>query len=91
MAPVNISLGSIATIDQLYHKLATACELRPGESQKITTVSVTYTWSGEQQRLRKDHAEDLKLFKEILGKAWERNSARFDEGCKVNMMLHVGV
>lgn len=91
MAPVNISLGSIATIDKLYHKLATACELQPDESKKITTISVTYTWSGKQQRLRKGQTEDLELFKEILGKAWERDSARFDEGCEVNMMLHVGV
>ena len=91
MAPVNIPLGSIATIEQLYYKLATACELRPDESEKIAAVSVTYTWSGEQQRLRKGQTEDLELFKKILGKAWAKDSARFDEDCKVNMMLHVDV
>ena len=91
MAPVNISLGSIATIEQLYQKLATACELQPDESKKIAAVSVTYTWSGEQQRLRKGQTEDLELFKDIVGEAWESDSARFEKGCKVNMMLHVDI
>ena len=89
LAPVHINLGSIATIEQLYQKLATACELQPDEAAKIATVSVTYTWSGKRQRLRKGRAEDWEHFKEILEKAWERYSDRFDEGCEVNMMLHV--
>ena len=91
LAPVHIALGSIATIEQLYRKLAAACELRLEESRKITAVSVTYTWSGKQQRLRKGQAEDWELFKEVLDKAWERHFDRFDEGCEVNMMLHVDV
>ena len=93
MAPVDIALGSIATIEELYHKLATACELRPDESEKVVSVSVTYTWSGKQQRLRKGCAEDWVHFLEVLEKAWQRESSNwFDEGCcEVNMMLHVDV
>ena len=88
---MNIPLGLVATVEQLYDKLSTACELRPDEAKKVTNISVRYSWSGEQQRLRREQSEDLELFKIILAKAWEKNSARFDEGCKVNMMLHVGV
>ena len=91
LAPVNIPLGSIATIEQLYQKLAAACELRVEESKRITAISVTYTWSGKQQRLRKGRAEDWELFKEVLDKAWNRHSDWFDEGCEVSMMLHVDV
>ena len=82
-------LGSVTSIEQLYDKLAIDCELRPNVAKKIIAVSATYTWSGEKQRLRKGQSEDWELFKNIIERAWESDADRFDEACKVSMMLHV--
>ena len=84
-----IPLGSIATIEELYEKLAVACELRPDVAKKVTAISATYTWSGGKQRLRKGKAEDWNMFKSIVEKAWERDFDRLKEGCEVSMLLHV--
>ena len=89
MAPVITPLGSIATIEHLYDKLAAACELRPNMAKKVTAISATYTWSGEKQRLRKGQAEDWDMFKSIIEQAWERGTDRLGEACKVSMLLHV--
>ena len=89
MAPVNIQLGSVRSIENLFILLATACELRPIEIKKITAVSVHYTWSGERQRLRKGRSEDWEYFNRVLSKEYERNPTRFEESCNVDMMLHV--
>lgn len=89
MAPVIIPLGTIATIERLYEKLAVACELRPNVAKKVTAISATYTWSGQKQRLRKGQAEDWNTFKSIVEKAWERDADRSDEACEVSMLLHV--
>ena len=89
MAPVITPLGSVATIEQLYKKLAAACDLRPDMAKKITAISATYTWSGRKQRLRKGNAEDWNTFKSIVEKAWERDSDRSKEACEVLMLLHV--
>ena len=89
MAPVITPLGSIATIGDLYEKLAAACELRPSVAKKVTAISATYTWSGEKQRLRKGQAEDWNTFKSIIEEAWERDADRLDRLCKVLMLLHV--
>ena len=90
MAPVITPLGSVSTMQHLYEKLAEACELRPNVAKKVTAISATYTWSGEKQRLRKGMAEDWNTFKSIIEKAWERDSDRLKEACKVLMLLHVG-
>ena len=82
-------LGSVVSIEGLYDKLARACELRPNVAKKVAAVSATYTWSGEKQRLRKGQSEDWELFKSIIEKAWERDTDRFDDACKVLMLLHV--
>ena len=89
MAPVITRLGSISTIEHLYEALAIACELRPNVARKVTAISATYMWSGEKQRLRKGQVEDWSTFKSIIEKAWERDSDRLNEACKVSMLLHV--
>lgn len=89
MAPVNIPLGSVPSIETLFNKLAKACQLRFNEAKKIAAVSVLYTWTGERQRLRKGESEDWEYFNNVLAKEYERNPTRFEEGCHVDMMVHV--
>ena len=91
LAPVNIPLGSVPSIETLFTKLGTACDLRPIEVKKITAVSVLYTWSGERQRLRKGRSEDWDYFNRVLSKEYARNPTRFEEGCHVDMTVHVDV
>ena len=89
MAPVLTPLGSVNSIDQLYDRLAAACELRMNEIKKIATVSATYNWSGEKQRLRKGSVEDWESFKATVEEAYEQQSNRANKMCKVLMTLHV--
>ena len=89
LAPANIRFPICGDINSLFAKLGYECDLGPEIVNKISNISVTYTWSGDQHRLRKGKKEDFDLFREILRKAWERNTARFADGCKINMLLHV--
>ena len=89
LAPAIVRLSACVSIDTLFTKLISECDLGYETTKKISTISATYTWSGEKHRLRKGSEENFDLFCEILRTAWEREPARFVEGCKINMLLHV--
>ena len=89
LAPANIRFPVCGDINSLFAKLSYECDLGREMVNKISNISATYTWSGDQQRLRKGKEEDFDLFREILRTAWERNATRFGDGCKINMLLHV--
>ena len=89
LAPVNIRFAVCGDINSLFAKLGYECDLGRETVNKISNISATYTWSGDRHRLRKGNEEDFDLFREILRTAWERNAARFADGCKINMLLHV--
>ena len=74
----------------LFEKLMSECDIGLEDARKISVISVTYTWSGEQQRLRKGSEENFDMFCEIIGRAWEKGADRFNDGCKIEMRLHVG-
>lgn len=89
LAPAIIRMPNCSSIDALFARLGSECDMSPELVKKISNISATYTWSGEQQRLRKNNQEDLDLFREILETAWEKDAARFADGCKIRMLLHV--
>lgn len=89
LAPAIIRMPNCSSIDALFAKLGSECDISPEMVKKISNISATYTWSGEQQRLRKNNQEDFDLFREILETAWGQDAARFADGCKIGMLLHV--
>lgn len=89
LAPAIIRMPMCSGIDALFAKMGSECDLSPEMINKISNISATYTWSGEMHRLRKSNEEDFALFHEILETAWEKDAARFVDGCKIHMLLHV--
>jgi len=89
LAPAIIRMPNCSGIDALFARLASECDISSEMFKQIFNISATYTWSDEKQRLRKSNEEDFDLFREILETAWEKDAARFADGCKINMLLHV--
>jgi len=89
LAPAIIRMPICSGIDALFAKLGSECDISPEMINKISNISATYTWSREKHRLRKSNEEDFDLFHEILETAWEKDAARFADGCKIHMLLHV--
>lgn len=89
LAPAIIRMPNCSGIDALFARLGSECDISPEMVNKISNISATYTWSGEKHRLRKSNEEDFDLFREILETAWGKDAARFADGCKIHMLLHI--
>ena len=89
MAPAIVCLSACRNVHDLFAKLTSKCSIRADLAEKISTISATYTWSGKQQRLCKGDDDDFEMFCRILGKAWEKDPARFKDECEISILLHV--
>ncbi|KAL8766945.1 MAG: hypothetical protein Q9209_006426 [Squamulea sp. 1 TL-2023] len=71
--------------------LSAECGLKDGMAETVKNVSATFTWSGAELRLRRDHlGDDWAVFEDVVRAAWELDKGQFEGGCFVRMLLHVG-
>ena len=89
IAPVTVPFTSCMAFDRLFETLISECDIRLETAQKVTKISAKNTWTGKQIRIRKGRPEDWMFFHRGLCKAWKQGSEQFEDGCEVEMMIHV--
>ena len=91
MAPVLVKLECFKGVTSFLDFLAEECVLGDAAS-KVTDASVTYTWNGRKHRLRKTRLDvDWLAFCDELRDAFRKNPIFLQQGCEVEMLLHVAV
>lgn len=55
----------------------------------VAIISVNFPWGGEVIHLRQGRQEDFDKFQEILRQAWMKDPSAFQEGCEIEILLHV--
>ncbi|KAI9878019.1 MAG: hypothetical protein M1830_002139 [Pleopsidium flavum] len=89
VAPAFVSLNLCLDFQALFPILVAECDVQTSSTMKITKISVTFPWNGEQLRLRRGREEDWRLFCSTLRRRWQ-NPEDFEGGvCKVEMLIHV--
>ena len=89
MAPVMVPFMFCKTFDRLFDTLIFECGIRPESAKTVSNISATYSWNGKRMRIRRGRPEDWNLFHKGLCKAWVQGNERLEEGCEVEMMVHV--
>lgn len=87
--PIHVSYAPSEDTTGLFNRLVTESRI-PGEMvERVNELTATFTWTGERLRIRKAVEADLGIFKDSIVRAWEEDCARFNNGCKVELHLHV--
>ena len=90
-APTYTYLGERWTIVELFQSLTGESIVRGQSGASITTIEATFLWdSRRRQLLRKDNADDWKIFLGALQRAWRQKRAFFlANGCEIEMIVYV--
>ena len=88
--PIHVPFKHSPTSDDLFTVLLRERKIRGELIVKISDVTATCTW-GEKKKfgIRKGKLADWAAFYKYLRKAWESDSNDFEDGCEVDMMIHV--
>ena len=88
-APITVAFSSCKTFASFFPTMIQECSVLKVSAKKVVHISATFTWSGRRLCLRKDKETDWTMFCTILRNAWDKNASRFDDGCEVELLLHV--
>ena len=89
MPPVTVPFMFCKTFDRLFDTLIFECNIRSESAKTVSNISAKYTWNGKSVRIRRGRHEDWNVFYKGLCKAWDHGNERFEEGCEVEMILHL--
>ena len=89
IAPVIVPFTSCKTFDRLFETLISECDVRAESAKRVSKISAKNTWNGKQVRIRKGRTEDWTILYTGLCKAWNYESERFEDGCEVEMVIHI--
>ena len=87
--PVRVPLSSCRTSESLFTNLLSERKISQEVRNRVSDVTIAFPWNKETFGIRKGRSEDWAYFSESLRKAWEKESHRFDEGCNIDIMIHV--
>ena len=88
---IAVPLSQCPDLPQLFQTLITECDLKGKIASELSQVSAKYTWDQKRHLIRKARPRDWTIFIDTLRKAWERDATRFaEDGCEVEMIVHVG-
>ena len=85
--PVRVPFSLYKTSEDLFTSMISERRIR--QHNRISDITATFPWSKESIGIRKGRPEDWTYFCNSLGKAWEKESHRFEEECHIDIMIHV--
>lgn len=87
--PVRVPFASCPSSNNLFSTLIEERKIRGELSSKISDITATCTWSGKRYGIRKGKPEDWADFCTYLRKSWDKGGEAFEDGCEIDMMIHV--
>ena len=87
---VRVPFSLCKRFESLFELLLSECKVQHELRAKVSDITATFPWDKEDQRwIRKGRLEDWAYFCEDLRKAWEKEPHSFEDGCKIDIMIHV--
>ncbi|KAL6715808.1 hypothetical protein ACLMJK_006769 [Lecanora helva] len=87
--PVRVPLSVCKTSDELFTSLLAERKIPRDLRNSISDITASFKWSLERIGIRKGRDEDWAYFCEFIRKAWEKDGSRFQEGCDIDIMIHI--